>query len=292
MKKYILLAAVVAVSLTSCNTEDNYIDEPVAVQISATIGESSQSRAGNVKWADGDNIGISMSGRYLNIRYTTENGGGTFSGTTMYFKNKQEPVTITAYYPYTGTEGQTPAVIETTTGADRQTDAEQPKFDFLYAIKENVTGANPNVNLTFNHRMSKLTIALISGNAGTDISKITSCQINGLVMEGSFNPVSGVCSADASASATTLTVSPTIDNEKAVLPSLILFPQTINSVTMKITDSENQEYGCELKFDGNRLESGNNYLFTIKVNKTELNVEDHAIANWTEKIYESEAKSE
>lgn len=287
MKKYILLAAV-AISLTACTSEDNYIDEPVAARIRATIGESARTRASDVTWDEGDNIGITMGNRYQNIQYTTQNGDGTFVGTIMYFQNKQEQLTLTAYYPYTGTEGESPAIIEASTGAERQTSAEQPKFDFLYAVKENVTGADPNVNFSFSHKMSKLTIVFENGNIGTDVSKITSCEINGLVLEGRFNPMTGECAAKADTPSSALNLS----TAAGVLPSLILFPQTVDKVTMKITDSEAQEYRCELKFDGNRLESGNNYLYTITVNKTGLTVNKCEIAQWTESKLSSEAVSE
>lgn len=289
MKKYILLVAV-AITLASCNSEDNYVEEPVAAQISATIGESTPTRAGDITWNKGDNIGVTMSGRYTNIKYTTANGDGNFTGTTMYFKNKQEPVTLSAYYPYSGTEGQAPAIIEATTGSERQTVDEQPKFDFLYAVKENATGSDPKVNFTFNHRMSKLTLTFKDGNEGTHVSMITSCQIDGLVTEGTFNPVSGVCSAKSTAPSP-LNLTPTVVHG-VPLPSLILFPQTVSKVTLKITDSQNQEYSCELKFDGNRLDSGNNYVYTINVKKTGLNIENHSIANWSDKTEEYDAKSE
>ena len=177
MKKYILLAAA-AVSLAACNTEDSFIDdEPVAAHISATIGENVLSRAHDVKWDNNDNIGVTMDGLYSNIKYTTANGDGMFSGSAMYFRNKQDLVTITAYYPFTGTEEQTPAIVEATTGVEHQTDAERPGIDFLYATKEGVTGAQPKVNLQFEHKMSKLTLVFKNGNDGTDVSKITSCRI-------------------------------------------------------------------------------------------------------------------
>lgn len=287
MKKYILLAAV-AISLTACSTEDNYIDDPVAAHISATIGESVMSRASDISWGEEDNIGISMDDRYLNLKYTTKNGDGTFEGTPMYFKNKVEPVTITAYYPHAGNEGEAPAIIETSTGGERQTSAEQPKFDFLYAVQENVTGAEPNVNLSFSHKMSKLTFVFVNGNDGTDVSKITSCEINGLILDGSFNPATGECAASPAASVSPLTLSPVMGEWQP----LILFPQSVGKVTMKINDSEAQEYSCELKFDGNRLESGNNYLYTITVKKTGLTVKTYEINKWTEMPLGSEAVSE
>lgn len=276
MKKFILLAAV-AISLSACNNEDNYINEPVAAQFSASIGESVQSRASDDTWDEGDNIGISMSGRYLNMQYTTENGDGVFTGTPMFFKNKVEPVTITAYYPYSGTEGQTPDVIEASTGAERQTVTEQPKFDFLYDKKENVTGEAPNVKFTFQHMMSKLTFTFINGNDGIDVRKIKSCEINGLVMDGTFNPATGECAAKSD-TPSALSLSPTVTDESVSL-SLILFPQSAGNVTMKIIDSENQKYGCDLNFENNCLEAGNNYQFTIKVKKTELSVTGN-ITDW------------
>lgn len=279
MNKYILLAAV-AISLIACDTEDNYIDEPVAAQISATIGESPLSRARDITWESGDSIGISMSGRYINMKYVTENDDGTFAGTTMYFKNKQEPVTITAYYPYTGVEEQTPAAIEASTGADRQNSKEQPKFDFLFASLEGVTGANPNVNLQFSHRMSKLTLVLKKGNQGTDVSKITSYTLEGLAIDGTFNPVTGECGAKSDAETAPLTINLTeVVSEKA-LPSLLLFPQEVDKLTLKIKDREDQDYTCELKLADNRLAPGNNYLFNITVKKTGLTVVNPSITDW------------
>lgn len=278
MKKYILPAAA-AILLIACNTEDNNIVEPVAAQINATIGGSTLSRARDITWESGDYIGISMSGRYINMKYITENGNGTFTGSTMYFKNKVEPVSICAYYPYAGTENEMPAVIEASTDAERQTADEQSKYDFLYAFKENVTGAQPVVNLQFSHKMSKLTLILKNGNDGTDVSKIISYTIEGLIHQGTFNPATGVCAAKPEVDATPLTITPVSVQHANALPSLLLFPQAVNKVTLKIKDSEDQDYLCELKFGNNCLESGNNYQFTINVSKTGLSVSS-SIANW------------
>lgn len=291
MKKFILLAAV-AISLSSCNNEDNYIYEPVEVHISAFIGGTTQSRASDTKWGTGDEIGITMSGgQYVNMQYTTEKGDGKFTGNTIYFRNKDDQATITAYYPYSGFEGQTPDVIEATTNTERQTGTEQPKIDFLYAVKENVYGSEPNVSLNFSHMMSKLTLIFKNGNNGTDVGKITSCEINGLILEGTFNPVTGECVANADTPSETLSLTPSVTNETA-LPSLILFPQTVGKVTMKLTDNEAQTYSCELKFNDNCLASGNNYVYTITVKKTGLIINKCEITNWADTPLEEEATSD
>lgn len=289
MKKFILLATV-AISLAACNNEDNYIDEPIAAHISATIGGGSTSRASDDAWDAGDDIGITMSGRYFNIKYSTENGDGSFTGNTMFFSNKQEQVTITAYYPYTGSEGEAPDVIEASTAAERQTADEQPKVDFLYAVKENVTGAEPDVNLSFSHKMSKLTFIFKNGNKETDVRKITSCEINGLVLEGTFNTATGECVANSDTPSATLNVTPTVTDEKAHL-SLIIFPQTVHKLSMKIHDNENQDYACDLNFGNKGIVAGNNYLFTITLKKTQLSVTTN-ITDWNTEESESEAKSD
>lgn len=291
MKKIFLFAAA-AMALAACNNADNDVAGPVAAQITATIGQSAVTRASETSWANGDTIGITMGDRYTNVPYTTA-GNRVFTGDTMYFKNKTEPVTITAYYPYTGTKGQTPAVVEASTSVERQTPEEQPKFDFLYAIKENVTGAQPNVDLAFSHQMSKLTFRFQNGNEGTDVSKLTSYTIDGLKLEGTFNPSTGVCAAKADAAAAPLSVTlpeGTVTNGEA-LPSLIVFPQTVGKVTMRLHDSQNQDYACELNFGTDSIVAGNNYLYTIRVSKTGLSV-NASITNWKPENLGSEAKSE
>lgn len=281
MKKIFLLAAA-TLAMVACNNDDNYnnVDDPVAVHITATIGGSAVTRASETSWTNGDEIGITMVGKYANIKYTYAAESDGFAGTTMYFKNKRDPETLTAYYPFTGSIGTPPALIETSTTVDLQTSEEQPKFDFLYAKKENVTGSEPNVNLTFSHKMSKLTLTFKNGD-GMDVSNIKSYTIDGLVLEGTFNTATGVCAAKADVAAAPLCISMaegTVKNEVA-LPSLILFPQTPGKVTLKITDSGEQEYACVLNFGDGGIVSGNNYQYTIKVSKTGLSV-NFGIEEW------------
>lgn len=277
MKKYIILAAA-AIALAACNNDDNYVDEPVAAQISATIDQSAVSRASETSWAEGDMIGITMIGRYTNMKYTTEAGDGVFTGTTMYFKNKQEPVTITAYYPFRGPESSVPAPVEASTYSNLQTTKAQAGYDFLYAKLEDVTGANSNVNLQFSHMMSKLTFIFKNGD-GADGIKISSYKIEGLVLDGTFDTATGQCTAKAVDPAT-LSINLNGETDGITLAPLIVFPQKPGTVTLKLHDSENQDYACDLNFGDKGLESGKNYQFTIKVSKTGLKV-NPSITDWS-----------
>ena len=298
MKKLLFLAAA-TLSLAACNNnDDNYIDQPVEAHISATIGQSAVSRASETSWEEGDSIGISMTGNginYVNLKYTTEAGNGIFTGTGMYFKTHIDPLTLIAYYPFTGSEDTTPEIVEVSTTADLQNPDGQPTFDFLYANLENVTGRNPNVEFTFAHKMSKISLIFKNGNVGTDISRITSYQIDGLILEGTFNPLTGVCSANADADPSTLalTIPAGTLTKGDELSPIIVFPQATagKTVTLRIHDNEEQDYICKLDFGTEGLVSGNNYLYTITVSKTGLTV-NSTIADWEYKELGSEAKSD
>lgn len=293
MKKYILFAAA-ALSLAACNNDnDNIIDEPVAARISASIGNSAVSRASDQQWAEGDAIGITMDDRYVNIKYTTDAGDGIFTGETIYFRNKREPVSLSAYYPFTATESMSDYIIEASTSAEFQTSELQPTFDFMHAALENVTGASPAVKFDFAHKMCKLTLQFKNDETNTQkdvVSLITSFSIEGLKHEGTFNTRSGECVAKSAVAAEPIEFSFGEGKVNDVEP-LILFPQTVTSVTLKLSDSENQDYACELKFPDNQLKSGDSYHFSITVKKTELSI-SHEITPWVAKDIEGEASSD
>lgn len=295
MKKYYILA-VATLALAACSNDDNYIDEPVAARISATIGNSGVSRASETSWDSNDAIGVTMAeDRYVNLKYVTAAADGNFTGTTMYFKNKRESVTLAAYYPFAGTEGTSPAIIETYTRSGDQTREKQAEFDFLYDVKT-VTGAEPNVKFTFSHKMSKLTLIFKNGN-GADVSKINSCTIEGLILAGTFNPVSGECAAKSGVGVSPENLSIDLAGvtvaDGTPLNPLIIFPQAISDkVRLKITDSDEQDYSCDLTFEDNNILSGRNYQYTIKVNKTGLTVEQSTINEWETKKLETETSSE
>ena len=284
MKKIFLLAAA-AIALAACSNEDIDMEESVAAQVTATIGASAATRASGTAWDAGDCIGVTMAGRYVNLKYTTGNADGNFTGTTMYFTNKREPVTMTAYYPFAGEEGSAPGVVEAVTGTDVQTPQGQRGIDFLYAEKKDVRGdLDPKVNFNFSHRMGKLTLRFNNG-VGMGGVRVTRYEIGGLVLDGTFDTATGVCTAKPEAVAKPLAINVTGETDGRELPSLILFPQaTANKeVTLNITDSDGQYYECRLTFEDNRIAAGNNYLFTVTVNKTGLTVGGSQITDWTRK---------
>lgn len=288
MKKIFFLAAA-SLILTACEkNDDNPIPSDVPVKITATIGGDYVTRAKDNAWSAGDRIGITATtgpavGRFVNMEYS--NGENGFTGTPIYF---YDPMTLSAYYPFDGTEGSAPGkegIIESDTRAGNQTSENQPNIDFLFAgnTEIEVKDDKPVINFSFEHKMSKLTFILVSGNEGTDIKKIVSYSLDGLVLDGTFNTADGVCAVKDGSEAERLGIDLKDEeksNEKLTPASLIVFPQKVEKLTMKIHDSDNQDYSCDLNFGTDGIKAGNNYQFTIKVSKTTLDIVS-SIQEWT-----------
>lgn len=162
-------------ALTACdNNEDNPGTSSTAAKIFATIGESTLSRAVDDSWNPNDRIGISSTvgdtpGPYINVKYTTENGDGIFTGKDLFFYT---PMTLTAYYPFTGEEDKVPGVggiIKVNTLPENQTKENQPEIDFLWDSKTGVdkkdfSVTKPEVKFTFAHKMSKVSFTFLSSD--------------------------------------------------------------------------------------------------------------------------------
>lgn len=320
MKKIYILAALTLV-LTACdnnnNNPDGVVVDPDAPQtvmeVSATIGERSLSRASDVTWGEGDRIGISSTvgdvvGPFINLEYTTADGDGKFEGTDIFFYNN---MTLTAYYPFAGKEGTAPGTIEATTGADFQTVENQPKIDFLWDTKTGVgkqdfSAGEPNVNFTFAHKMSKISFKFkgsqpvydpsdptVMLSRGVDVATMIEYSIKGMVLDGTFDTATGTCAIDGDTATLIQKFDPlnvTDEDFERVreFPSLIVFPQPADGFTLHITTDELkhetalQHYKCALAFTDNVIKPGCHYNFTIQVTKRGLSVGNLEITPWSD----------
>lgn len=306
MKKIILLTAV-ALALASCDNNDdndNIVPSQEQVRISATIGEPS--RAKDTSWSPGDSIGISSTvgtgvGPYTNVKYTTS-GGEVFEGIPLYFYNE---MTLIAYYPFTGSKDIAPGFIPARTDAEAQTMENQPKIDFLWDSRTNkdkkdFSAVNNTVNFKFAHKMSKLTFAFIGSEAVYEnevliasevkVSDIIKYEVEGLVMDGTFDTATGICATDTDAASENLIINVEKGSveENQYLSPLIVFPQKPGNNSVKLhvyTDEiENsgvlQHYTCTLTFGDGELKPGNSYMYTVQVSKVGLKLGDMKIDDW------------
>ena len=207
MKKMIkfFALALLAGAMVSCNTEDTASTTPngkVAVQF--TGGISVNTRASGLAWAKGDMIGIFMTGTNQtlsadaikegvdNVCYQTD-GSVAFSpisgGKTIYYPIDGD-VDFYSYYPYTTVSNYKVALNVANQGS-------LEAIDFMYAKTTGYNNANPQVELKFNHKLSKLVLNVQAGNGLTqdDLNKLT-VTIKDQNTTATFNLADGVISGE------------------------------------------------------------------------------------------------
>ena len=197
--------ALLAGAMVSCSTEDtapSVQNDKVAVQF--TGGISVNTRAAGVAWADGDRIGIFMTeaGKTLsadvikegvdNVCYQS-NGSIAFSpvsgGKTVFFPIDGD-VDFYSYYPQTTVNDYKVALNM----ADQKS---QEAIDFMYAKTTGCNKAKPQVDLKFNHMLSKLVLNVQAGNGLTedDLNSLT-VTIKDQNTTATFNLADGVISGE------------------------------------------------------------------------------------------------
>ena len=207
MKKMIkfFALALLAGAMVSCNTEDTASTTPngkVAVQF--TGGISVNTRASGLAWADGDMIGIFMTGANQtlsadaikegvdNVCYQTS-GSIAFSpisgGKTIYYPIDGD-VDFYSYYPYTTVSNYKVALNV----ADQ---TNQEAIDFMYAKTTGCNKATPQVDLRFSHMLSNLVLNVQPGNGLTedDLNKLT-VTIKDQNTTATYNLVDGTISGE------------------------------------------------------------------------------------------------
>ena len=197
--------ALLAGAMVSCSTEDTASTTPngkVAVQF--TGGISVNTRAAGQDWADGDKIGIFMieAGKTLSADAISEevdnvcyqsNGSSAFSpisgGKTIFFPIDGD-VDFYSYYPQTTVNDYKVALNM----ADQKS---QEAVDFMYAKTTGCNKAKPQVDLKFNHMLSKLVLNVQPGNGLTqdDLNKL-SVTIKDQNTTATFNLADGVISGE------------------------------------------------------------------------------------------------
>ena len=207
MKKMIkfFALALLAGAMVSCNTEDTASTTPngkVAVQF--TGGISVNTRASGLAWANGDRIGIFMTGANQslsadaikegvdNVCYQTS-GSIAFSpisgGKTIYYPIDGD-VDFYSYYPHT-------TVSDYKVALNVADQTNQEAIDFMYAKTTGCNKATPQVDLRFSHMLSRLILNVQPGNGLTedDLNKLK-VTIKDQNTTATFNLADGVISGD------------------------------------------------------------------------------------------------
>lgn len=304
----VIAAAVGTLLLAACHNEDvmpGGENAQATAHFSATIAGPA-TRAYNTSWEANDEIGISETGgeaQYTNVCHFTSGSDGNFTpkdeSEKIYFQDNEE-VTFTAYYPWNDLKGGT------TITADTWQQAEQKRFDFLWAQEEG-SKAHPDVAFTFAHKMAKVVLTVKCGaDVGYDEVKAAVLRLDGFKYQGSFNVTTGTTETTEYVSAMWPFAGNAEDDAKNNAPfkhddekqtvsyTLIFFPQEFDTplpFTAELTgkqsftaDLDFTAANAELDKDGakNEWKAGRQYNMGVVLNKTGITVEGCTIAPWEE----------
>ena len=203
MTKFFALA-LLAGAMVSCSSEDSPMTHNDKVAVQFTGGINVNTRAAGIAWADGDKIGIFMTGANQtlstdaikkgvdNVCYQS-NGSIAFSpisgGKTIFFPIDGD-VDFYSYYPQT-------TVNDYKVALDVTDQTKQETIDFMYAKTEGCNKATPQVFLKFYHKLSNLVLDVQPGNGLTqeDLKKMT-VTVKGQNTKATFNLADGTISGE------------------------------------------------------------------------------------------------
>ena len=277
--------ALLAGAMVSCSTEDTVPstqNDKVAVQF--TGGISVNTRAAGQDWADGDKIGIFMieAGKTLsadaisegvdNVCYQTS-GSSAFSpisgGKTIFFPIDGD-VDFYSYYPQTTVNDYKVALNM----ADQKS---QEAIDFMYAKTTGCNKAKPQVDLKFNHMLSKLVLNVQAGNGLTqdDLNKLT-VTIKDQNTTATFNLADGVISGDGNPDNIQMKAT-----QVGKIYEAILLPTASTTREIEFNLNNGHDAPFVWKMDS-ELKGGNLYNYTtVKLTRTTVDMMG-TIESWNE----------
>ena len=287
MKKMtkLFVLALLAGAMVSCNTEETASTTPngkVAVQF--TGGISVNTRAAGVAWANGDRIGIFMTGTKQalsadaikegvdNVCYQTS-GSIAFSpisgGKTIYYPIDGD-VDFYSYYPHT-------TVSDYKVALNVADQTNQEAIDFMYAKTTGCNKATPQVDLRFSHMLSRLILNVQPGNGLTedDLNKLK-VTIKDQNTTATFNLADGLISDEGN---------PTNIQMKAIQVGkryeAILLPtaSTIREIVFDLDNGYDAPFVWKMDSE---LKGGNLYNYTtVKLTRSTVDM-NGIIESWNE----------
>ena len=284
MTKFFALA-LLAGAMVSCSTEDtapSVQNDKVAVQF--TGGINVNTRAAGVAWADGDRIGIFMTGADQslsadaiqegvdNVCYQTS-GSSAFSpisgGKTIFFPIDGD-VDFYSYYPQT-------TVSDYKVALNVADQTSQEAIDFMYAQTKGCHKSIPQVELKFNHMLSNLVLNVQPGNGLTedDLNKLK-VTIKDQNTTATFNLADGLISGEGN---------PANIQMKAVQVGkkyeAILLPTKSTTREIEFDLDNGHDAPFVWKMDS-ELKGGNMYNYTtVKLTRTSVEISG-TIKPWNE----------
>ena len=300
-----LSIAAVALAMTGCSNDENEemdnwngeirLSSGVAVQTRANT-QAEQIQSGETVYASVDKATTGES--YINAWTLTAQGNGSFTGSSKYYPTDGSTLDFYAMHgnfvssTFTENETEFPEFMFIHSVTDDQSGAENyAKSDLLYAVTKGVTRSSSAVNLEFYHMLSKVEVALKSGDGKPDLTGAT-VTIEGTKLNARFFASKDKNMSDrqnradmivAEGSPTPIKIWTAITEDNfstdTQYAEAVLVPQKIEEVTFIKVKLQN-DATFSYKIDGPLwLESGMKYTYKITVNQSGLSVSSE-IKNW------------
>ena len=284
MKKTIL-AALALLVLVSCNKESGTVVEPQsgAVNFSSTP----LTRVSNGTWDVGDKIGIFMVAKgetdltvsislaeALNVPYTAASNGvassdfTTTTENTIYYPVDGSAVDFYAYYPYAS---------DVTSGVYSVDVSSQvaKNIDLLTATVTDMSkNSTLDVNLSFFHQLTKLTLNLTKGDGMLDLAGLTT-RIVGHNTTAKLNLQSLEISELGTVADVALNTS-----EDGVSVTAILLPTAAMANSSIVFTLDGNDYIWDIS--ALAFEQGKEYKYNVRMTKIPIVVGDAEITPWGE----------
>lgn len=304
-----MATAAAAIVMVACNNEetDNWAGE-IRLSSGLAVQQVNSTRAANniqseqfAKNAEIDvfinedvSTGETATTSYAQPLVYTAGGDGSMNTSPQpYYPTSGKDVNIYAYYPSgTVTSINAAEPVEFTVVADQSSDANYKASDLMYGTASNpVKRIKDDVNITFKHLLSKVTVTLKQGVGIPDLTGATVELLNVLPTT-KLNPSKGTISgADEEKDKIAITVMK-VTNNSNLSGSAVVVPQTLNQevegkrrfikVTLNtggvlysqnLTDADNEPIGDI------EMTAGNEYKYEITVNLTSLDITS-SITKW------------
>lgn len=220
-------------------------------------------------WKDVADVAVRVEGMVK--KYDVNVSDGNYSSVTLksdnpFYWQSTEPIEVEAWWPYDESNlNEMPKVI---VEADQSNVDDFVGSDYIYAHSTSVEFDEP--SLEFKHRTVRMTVTLASGNGITDISDATAI-LNGLNEEDE-NPA---------------IITPYQAGEG--IYDALLAPQTIPVGTKLITVNLNGEDFHYITESEITLSAGQWHKYTVRINRTKLELVSNTVGGWHEEDAEIEA---
>lgn len=193
--------AAAALALAGCgNDEDGMDNGPVELRLTSgvTVQTRTFTATQSTTISSGEAVSVwvndagTTSPLYKAVQLTA-NGSNGFTGEAMYFPQTGNNIDIYAVHgnfttPFAPGSDFPKDGAEYKVEADQSDVADYTKSDLLYAVKKNVVRSKNAVELTFYHMLSKLELAIKTGDGAPELATSGAVKLNDVTLSGTFTP--------------------------------------------------------------------------------------------------------